>query len=83
LKTSQPPQLCGADLGVRYNDTFAAHKSIDIAHNVLGCTLTCWPYVTMSQYKISAGARHSALLAFTIGVSERELKWRPLAPYAS
>jgi hypothetical protein len=68
---------------VRYNDTFAAHKSIDIAHDIVGCTLTCGQYVTMSQHKISAGARHSALLAFTNGVSERELKWQPLAPYAS
>jgi len=50
---------------------------------MVGCTLTCAPYVTMAQHAISSGARPSALLELTIGGWERELKLAPLAPYAS
>ena len=74
---------CGADQGVLYKEIFVAHKSIDIPHGMVGCALTCAPYVTLAQHAIPAGARPNTLLEMTIEAWERELKLPPLAPYGS
>jgi len=83
LSIAKPILRCGADQGVLYNEILVAHNWIDIPHGMVGCALTCAPYLMLAQHAIAAGARPNTLLELTIEAWERELKLPPLAPDAS
>ena len=72
---------CGADQGGLYKEIFVAHKSIDVEHGMVGCALTCAPYVTLAQSTIPTGKPASILLDMTLAEWERELQLPALSPY--
>lgn len=74
---------CGADQGVLYREIFVGHKSIDVGEGMVGCALTCAPYVTLPQSAIPLGKPASVLMEMTIEDWERELQLSALVPYAS
>jgi histidine decarboxylase len=73
---------CGEDQGVLYREIFVGHKSVDIDDGIVGCALTCAPYVTLAKNAIPAGKPASAILGMTISEWERELDLKPLRPYS-
>jgi histidine decarboxylase len=73
---------CGQDQGVLYKEIFVGHKSVDIEEGIVGCALTCAPYVTLARNAIPAGKPASALLDMTISDWEHELGLKPLRPYS-
>ncbi len=64
---------CGQDSGVQFKEIFIGHKILEVPAGMVGCALTCAPYLVLAQKALPDPKNPARLLEMTLSQWEESL----------